>query len=324
LDSVAEPNDKTNLFVAVHPDHLSAIETSESAVRAAGWTRLQPECDLEAFRSGDAVVGRLADAFAEVRDSMHSSGSAASLVLSGSMVLIKKIPVALGLGDDVVQAQMRWEAEQVLLSPAEEFVLSHQRLPFSTPSGNPQYIQVLVRKRVVQLLRAFAKAAGISIREIDVDCFGDVRVADANYDLDEKGTAVVADIRPGRLGFVLIHRREFFLNSRVPIPREAAPAETAKILLKELRRLVFGHRGKGIDDLELLLLKGDGPLQAVAQEMKEQVPTEILDPFRRIAVSPEAKKTGGFERDAGRFTAPVGLALKRIPTLKAHSQNAVK
>jgi Tfp pilus assembly PilM family ATPase len=316
---VAESTDKPNLFVAVHPDYMSAIEVREERVHSLGWARLQPDCDLEAFREGEAVVGRLRDAFAEIRASMGTGEAAASLALNGSMVLIKKIPVALGLGEEVIQSQMRWEAEQVLLSPVEEYVLSHQRLPFSTPSGNPQYLQVLLRKRVVQLLRSFAKTAGISIREIDVDCFADIRTVVANVDLDPKGTAVLADVRPGRLGFVLIHHQEFFLNTRIPVPREASPGETAKILLKELRRLVFGHRGKGIDDLERVLLKGDGPLQVMVQELKGQVPTEILNPFDRIVVSPEAKKSDFITRDAGRFIAPIGLALKRIPTLQTHS-----
>jgi Tfp pilus assembly PilM family ATPase len=316
---VAESSDIPNLFVAVHPDYMSAIEVREARVQALGWTRLQPDCDLEAFRTGEDVVGRLSAAYGAIRDSMGTGDAEVSLALDGSMVLIKKIPVALGLGEEVVQSQMRWEAEQVLLSPVEEYALSHQRLPFSTPSGNPLYLQVLLRKRVVQLLRSFAKTAGFSMREIDVDCFADVRTVVANIDLDPKGTAVLADVRPGRLGFVLIHHQEFFLNTRVPLPPEASPNETAKILLKELRRLVFGHRGKGIDDLERLLLKGDGPLQAMVHELNSQVPTEILNPFLRITVSPEAKKTDSYMRDPGRFIAPIGLALKRIPTLQAHS-----
>jgi Tfp pilus assembly PilM family ATPase len=316
---VAVSSDKPSWFIAVHPEYLSAIDVREDRVQALGWAGLQPECGLDAFREGDAAIGRLTAAFDAIRSSMGGGEIDASLALSESMVLIKKIPVALGLADDVVQAQMRWEAEQVLLCPVEEFVLSHQRLPFSTPSGNPLYLQVLVRRRMVQALRSFAKAAGVTIREIDVGCFAGVRAVAANYELDAKGTAVLADVRQGRLGFVLIHHQEFYLSHRVSISRDPQPAETAKTLLKELRRLVFGHRGKGIEDLERLLLTGDGPLQEMARELNGQVPTEILNPFRKIAVSPEAKKTDFFQRDPGRFVAPVGLALKRIPTLQTHS-----
>ncbi len=318
-DPVAATSDKSQCFISVHPDYLSAIRIDDGQVQALGWSGLEPECGLEAFREGDGAVGRLNAAFDSVRASMGGGDTEASLALSGSMVLIKKIPVALGLSDDVVQSQMRWEAEQVLLSPVEDYVLTHQRLPFSTPSGNPMFLQVLVRRRVVQVLRSFAKAAGLTIREIDVDCFAAVRAAAANYELDPKGTAVLADVRPGRLGFVLIHQREFYLAHRVPLPEDARPADAARLLLKELRRLLFGHQGKGKEDLEQLLLTGEGPLQEIAAELKGQIPTEILNPFRKIAVSPGAKKTELYTADAGRFVAPVGLALKRIPTLQAHS-----
>lgn len=316
---MAATSDKPQCFVSVHPDYLSAIRIADGQVQALGWSALEPECGLEAFREGDGAVGRLNAAFEPIRASLGGGESEASLALSGSMVLIKKIPVALGLSDDVVRSQMQWEAEQVLLSPVEDYVLSHQRLPFPTPSGNPQYLQVLVRRRVVQVLRSFAKTAGLTIREIDVDCFAAVRAIVANYDLDPKGTAVLADVRPGRLGFVLIHQQDFYLAHRVPLPEDARPADAARILLKELRRLLFGHQGKGKEDLEQLLLTGDGPLQDILSELKGQIPAEILNPFRRIAVSPGAKKTESFTADAGRFVAPVGLALKRIPTLQARS-----
>ncbi|MBN2201659.1 hypothetical protein JW777_06895, partial [bacterium] len=134
-----------------------------------------------------------------------------------------------------------------------------------------------------------------------------------------EGTAVLADVRPGRLEFVLIHQQEFYLVHRVPLPGETRPADAARILLKELRRLLFGHQGKGKEDLEQLLLTGDGPLPEIAAELKGQIPTDILNPFRKTAVSPDVKKTDFYARDAGRFVAPVGLALKRIPTRQARS-----
>jgi Tfp pilus assembly PilM family ATPase len=240
------------------------------------------------------------------------------------MVIQKKIPVALGLGEELIQSQMAWEAEQYLLSPLDNYVVTHQRLPFTTPSGNPLFLQVLIRKQIVQMLRGLAKNIGLILKDIDVDLFTIVRTVLANYDFNSKGTLVLVDVQLEHLVFVFIHQEEFFLSHSIGLQTDsrlkpADPAEINKVLIKELRRLVFGHRlGKGIEDLEAILLTGQDVIHDMLNELKGMIPTEIIDPFRRISVGSTLSESEAFSRSPEKFAASVGLALKRVPKLKTN------
>jgi Tfp pilus assembly PilM family ATPase len=219
---------------------------------------------------------------------------------------------------------MTWEAEQYLMSPLDSYVVTHLRLPFSTSSGNPIFLQVLIRKQIVQMLRGFAKNSGLNLKDIDVDLFTNVRSVLANYDFDSKGTLVLVDVQLEHLVFIFIHQQEFFLSHRVGLPTDsrlktADPSDINKILVKELRRLVFGHRlGKGIEDLEGILLTGQDVIHGMLNELKGMLSTEILNPFRRISLSPMIAQSEAFIQSPEKFAASVGLALKRVPTLKTN------
>jgi hypothetical protein len=183
---------------------------------------------------------------------------------------------------------------------------------------------VLIRKQIVQMLRGFARNVGLNLKDIDVDLFTNVRTVLANYDFNSKGTLVLVDVQLEHLVFIFIHQEEFFLSHRVALQTDsrlkpADPAEINRILLKELRRLVFGHRlGKGIEDLETILLNGHDVIHDMLNELKGMLPTEIIDPFRRISVGSTLPESEAFSRTPEKFAASVGLALKRAPTLKTN------
>jgi Tfp pilus assembly PilM family ATPase len=321
---MAEKSIKPFLSVAIHPEYLAFISVRDAVVQELGWRPFNPPLNAETLQNEPLFVEKVGNTFSSLSEAVVQKGTDIAIAVNGSMVIQKKIPVALGLGEELIQSHMAWEAEQYLLSPLDNYVVTHQRLPFSTPSGNPLFLQVLIRKQIVRMLRGFAKNIGLSLKDIDVDLFTNVRAILANYDFNSKGSLVLVDVQLDHLVFVFIHQQEFFLSHRVGLQTEsriksADPAEINKILMKELKRLVFGHRlGKGIEDLEALLLTGQAVIHDMLNELKGMLPTEILDPFRRISVGSTLSESEAFSRSPDKFAASVGLALKRVPTLKTN------
>jgi len=319
---MADKTIKPFVSVALHPEYLALISVRDSTVQELGWRPFNPPLNPETIQNESLFMEKIANTFSSLSDGIAQKAEEIAVAVNGSMVIHKKIPVALGLGEELIQSQMNWEAEQYLLSPLGNYVVNHQRLPFSTPSGNPLFLQVLIRKQIVQMLKGLAKNSGLTLKDIDVDLFTNVRTVLANYDFDPKGTLVMVDVQLEHLVFVFIHQQEYFLSHRVGLPAEsrirgADPAEINKILVKELRRLVFGHRlGKGIEDLEGILLTGQEVIHDMINELKGMLSTEILNPFKRIALGPMIAQSEAFNRSPEKFAASVGLALKRVPTLK--------
>jgi Tfp pilus assembly PilM family ATPase len=310
------------LSLAIHPEYLAILSVRETGIQALALHPFEPPLDLELFRSEKACFERLSDPFAELRKTVGEKEKEIAIALSGSMVLIKKIPMALGLGDEVVKTQMRWEAEQFLLSSLDDYVMNHQRLPFSTPSGNPLYLQVLVRKQIIQLLKDFVRHNGMVLKDIDVDFFSIVRTVLANYDVAPRGTVALIEVQNDSLVFIFIHHREYYLSHRIFFRRDEKNAgvssEINKLLLKELRRLVFGHRlGKGIEDLDGMFLFGREIIHEMIEELKKTVAVEIINPFRCVSIQPVVSESEAFHHAPEKFTASLGLALKRVPSLQS-------
>jgi Tfp pilus assembly PilM family ATPase len=321
---MAENNSKPFLSVSVHPEFISFVSVRDSKIQAIGWRPINPPLNPESFQNESLFLEKIGNTFAALSESVDPKEKDIAICVNGSMVIQKKIPVALGLSEDMIESQMNWEADQFLLSPLDNFVMSYQRLPFSTPSGNPLYLQVLIRKPIVQMLRHFSRNNGMTLKDIDVDLFTNIRTVLANYDVDPKGTVVLIDVQAEHLVFIFIHQNEYFLSHRISLQTDiktgtSDPSEINRILIKELRRLVFGHRiGKGIEDLDGIFFCGQDVIHDMVHELKSMSSTEILNPFRRISIAPAILQSEACIRTPERFAASVGLALKRDPTLKTN------
>jgi Tfp pilus assembly PilM family ATPase len=319
---MAETGIKPFISVSLHPEYITFLSIRDSRIQALGWRPINPPLNPEVIQNESLFLKKIGDTFAALSESIDPKEKDIAITVNGSMVIQKKIPVALGLTEDMIQSQMTWEAEQYLLSPIDNYVMTYQRLPFSTSSGNPLFLQVLIRKQIVHMLRTFAGNSGMTLKDIDVDLFTNVRTVLANYDIDPKGTVVLIDVQSEHLVFIFIHQNEYFLSHRVGLQMDAKsktsdPSEVNKILIKELRRLVFGHRlGKGIEDLDGIFFSGQDVIHEMIHELKSILSTEILNPFRRISIAPVISQSEAYIQSPERFAASIGLAIKRDPTLK--------
>jgi Tfp pilus assembly PilM family ATPase len=317
---------KSNSFagLAIHPTAVSMLVADDDGIRSIGLQKSERRLDYGASRIEGLLAAMLGDTFDALVQETGMQAADIGIALHQSMVLVKKIPSALGLGEDMVKDQMRWEATQFLLAPLSEYALTYERLPFATPSGNPLYLEVLVRKSIVQALQDFFRERGLTLKDIDVDVFSNVRTVLANYEISSKGTVALVEVQPEHLSFTFVHNREYFLSHRIPCPGDANPQELDPIeiqkgLLKELRRLVFGHRlGKGPEDLEALFLSGHAIVRDLAPALqgRELQSVQVANPFRRLKVQPGCAQSEWFQHHPETFSATVGLALKRVAGLQ--------
>lgn len=310
------------LTLALHPERLTLISVQDNTIHGIAERSFEKPFKLERIQE-PGCVEEVVDLVNSLLMEIGEHSGEIGIALCGSMVMVKRIPVALGLEEDFIGDQLRWEALQYLLSPLDAYVMSYQRLPVTSPTGNPLYVQVVVRKPVIQFLRTVASQCNLSLVDIDVDLFANVRAILANYEVDPKTILVLLDCHSTHLFFIFIHEQEYYLSSKVSFPFHSLGeiediGEWAKNILKELRRLVFGHRlGRGIEDIDRVILMGEGMLSEAIQELKNTipVPVEMVNPFRRISLHESVSQFRAFTHSPELFTAGVGIALKLCPSL---------
>lgn len=247
-------------------------------------------------------------------------GHEVGVVIGEHMVQLKKIPVAMGLDATELKDQMTWEAEQVLLSPVKDFRMFYQRLPSKTQNGNPYYLQILIRKNVLKSIRALVESAGIFLHEVEVDIFSSLRALQMNYSFHSEDIITMLQVQESGLLFTITHQGDYFLSHRVALPRveTITTSDLMDLIIKELRRLVFGHRlGQDISDLKKLYILGNGSVDDLIKSMSVgfPVPAEKMNPLKRIQIAPELRESQEVLRNSNRYAATIGLLLKNHPKL---------
>jgi hypothetical protein len=307
------------LGIGLHPEYFSIVSADENRLESIALLELSRPFDLNYLREGDWSVQYYIETLITLLEKIGEHGNKAGLVLNSSMVLLKKTPAAMGLEKELIEDQLRWEAEQMLVSSVDQYNLVFDRLPFSAPTGNPYYIQVLVRKKVLETARRLLSEAGLTVSDVDVDCFSIIRTLQKNYPLDPQNLVVVIDLHLEYVGLVFIRKGEYFLSTRLFIkdtPEESS--DLVKFVLKDLRRIVFGHGlGKGLEDIQgFFVLDHVGRKDFVGLFSEASgVVADAIQPFQKLPVSDDLKKSAEYEVFPERFTTAVGAVLKRYPTL---------
>ncbi len=293
------------------------------SVEAIAGRELVHPFDLDTFPGKGDGLANWSDVFEDLDRRIAGQGHDVGVVLHSSMIFVKKIPVPLGLETEMINDQILWEMDQFLIGPRNNYVIEFQRLPFQTPGGNPYYIVIVLRKSVLHGLRSLFKKTGWNLKDVDVDIFALLRVLLINYPTNE-GSIIIVDVHSRYLSFICLQNREYYLSHFVPLEKMAdenqhyGTAEMAELIIKELRRLVFGHRlGKDVEDLEHVYLTGTEELRPIVQAIasKMQIKIDVLNPFIRIPVADVVKQTREFIRAPEKYAAAVGIAMKRVPIL---------
>jgi Tfp pilus assembly PilM family ATPase len=306
---------KPMLGLSLNPDQISMVAVSMGQVRAVASRELVQSFDLATLHSGGVMDNQIA-AIEDLRGRIGEGFKEVAVSLNHGMVMLKTIPVALGMDSEMIHDQLQWEARQFLVSDENEFVIESERLPFQNMTGNPMYMMVLVRKKVIDQVRNLVRGAGLSLHTVDVDVFCSIRALKANYDFEPDKATVFAAIDKKDLLIVFIRNGEYYLSHRVLFEDGGGsrePAVTAQLLAKELKRLVFGHRiGREIEDIHKIYLSGSESSQAVLQAFSQSVPipVELANPFQRVAVSQTVTESKDYIRFPERFISSIGVALR--------------
>jgi len=267
-------------------------------------------------------IPRMAEPINEVVAELNLKGKRTALSLDNALVMIKKVPVDEDFDDRELREQIRWEAEQCVLSSMDDYILDYQRLFPISPMGKPEVLLVLVRKKIIGFLRELFQATPLDLRWIDVDIFAAHRALEVNYDL--RGEDKIAMVEVGKKGlcFTLLMENEFFLTHNLTFAEgeeeEFYPSisneNASKLIAKELRRLILDNRlGQNIEDLDWVFLYGDRVDKEIAVTLQSVYPTtiEVANPFRRLRMSPEVYFDQEYLDKSGEFLTAVGSGLRR-------------
>ncbi len=270
--------------------------------------------------------------------------------LSGHSVIIKKIQIPAMAPDDLAE-QIRWEAEQYIPFDINDVRLDYVVLNEGEPGQeNMDVLLVAVKRDKVNDYVSVISQAGKTPALVDVDAFAVQNAYEANYDLDPlKVVALVnigasvtninilvrgqtsfwRDISAGGNQFTEALQREFNLSfeqaerlKRGQAVDRYQPADARSVLdvvSEELASEVqktfdffAATSSEGPVD-EIMLCGGCALTPNLQQVLRERfgVPTEMLDPLRRIHY-----REGDFDRDWLRSISPmlavaVGLAIRR-------------
>ncbi len=275
--------------------------------------------DLKYLREGNWALQYYIETLATLIEKIGANNNSVGVVLNSSMVMLKKVPIAMGLEEDLIQDQISWEAEQMLVSPLEQYNLVFERLPFSAPTGNPIYLQVLVRKKVIECVQKMLSESGLHLVDMDVDCFSTIRTLSHAYDLDSKTISVVIDLHRDYIGLVFIRKKEYFLSYKIFLENNPEDtSELVKMILKDLRRIIFGHGlGKGIDDINRFFLLDHISRKDFLKTFSNSVrgAVDSIHPFQKLSVRPEVTQTAEYSIFPERLTTAVGMLLKKCPSL---------
>ena len=314
---------KSFIGLSLYPDQVCLVEMEGRRVRAIAARELVQPFDLKTLRVGEGSLDSVVQVVRDLYERMHGTSREVGIVLNDRMVLVKKIPVALGLTEEMLKEQMAWETEQILVASRSDYAVEYDPLPFKTATGNPEHLMILVRRKILKMVHSLVKRVGMTLRVVDVDVFSSIRALVANYDITPEETAVLVDVQRGHITCSVLRQQDYFLSHRVSLQEEATipgsldASETAKVVVKELRRLVFGHRlGREIEDLDRIFLAGSETVQEIYQELSSavSVPLEMVNPFRQLEVSPSVSQSTEFVKSPERCVAAVGVALKTMPS----------
>jgi len=315
---------KVSFAVTLRPYDFSLIGIQGNQVEAVVSQNLSEPFKLTPGILKDGSLEKYSDTIQMMIQGSGLDGNGVDIIIDESMVIIKTIPVAMGLEESAVQDQLQWEADGYLIAPLSDYILEFEKLPIQTKEGNPVYIMVCIRKKLIHILQSMIDRIGMKMTSLEVDVFAYIRALKANYNLKKKDICAIADVQKGTIKLILLQKGDYFLSHQIVFDREkygsgaVTSNEMVKRLTKELNRLIFGHNlGRQIEDLGGLYLVGTDDVHQIANSLEAQlsIPVAILNPFQKVRVAEHVSNQEVFRHFPERFGANLGASLKNMPDL---------
>jgi len=308
--------------VALHRDRFCFVGVESNAVNELATKILEVPFELNRLSINNMERESFAAVIRQLTGQKNGKKKAVGVVIHSDLTLVKAVPVGLGLDEKAVRSQLTWEADQQLIAPLSEYVLEFERLPVPAANGNPLYIIVMVRKKIIQLIRTLIDQAGLHMKYLDVDIFSTIRSLTTNYPMQKDNNAVLIDIQKQAVKFILLRHNDFYLVHRMTYKSHAGDhpdiPDLVDKIVKELKRLVFGHNlAQDVNDINRIMMIGEDLVISIQQELKSRlsVPVELLNPFRNIKMNNRMAKSKEMTEHPERYSASIGMILKYVPAL---------
>jgi Tfp pilus assembly PilM family ATPase len=315
---------KSYIGLTLNTDQFNMVEASGNQIRNIVSRELIQPFDLASMQSEEEGLDSHIEVIGQLYRRLNTSCRKVGVVINSGMVIVKKVPVALGLDDELIAEQMNWEMDQMIIVSPDQYTIEFERLPDQMPSGNPTYLLVLMQKKILKMVQSIIQRAGLNLTNMDVDIFANIRSLLTNYKIEKEEISLLIDSHESFIDLLFIRQKDYFLSHRVLFKGIKSDsgiltgAEIVKYLIKEIRRLVFGHQlGRNAEDIHRIFLLGGKLAQKISETLPSEisVPVEIVNPFRKINVSPSVTESKECIQFPHRFMPSVGLLLKSIPSL---------
>jgi Tfp pilus assembly PilM family ATPase len=312
---------------------MVGISIRDTALRMAEITKVAGESRISRLSQGrvrtalnfaslqdHTLIRRYAEDINRLYETADFQISTGVFILDSNMVTIKKIPVDANLQGDRLKDHMRWEVEQCLINPVEQYIVDFALLPLEDGKDQAQVVAVIARRELIDYFKEIFQNTDLQLRAIDVDVFAAQRVFLGNYDAGEDEYAALIDVRKESFIFSIMKGATFYLSLDLDFQGEDQAAQkrddehVTRLISKELRRIMIDYKlGKSVEDLRAIYLYGDGVTDQVVETLQNthNVRIDRANPFKKIKMA----NPGGdvlIPSQPEVFVIPVGAALKGL------------
>jgi type IV pilus assembly protein PilM len=320
----------------------------EFHLQRLGIEPLSPEAIVDGSIMDSSLV---VDAIHRLNDQTKVKGTNYATSLSGHSVIIKKIQLP-AMTEEELDSSIQWEAEQYIPFDINDVRLDYVVLSEGEPGrDNMEVLLVAVKKDKINDYVSVINQTGKQSTLVDVDAFAVQNAYEVNYDLDTRkvvalinmgagvtninvlargSTVFWRDISFGGNQFTEALQREFNLSFAQSeglkqgesvdrySPADARPvldAVSAEMASEIRKTFDFFSATSSEGPVDELMLSGGCSLTPNLQQVlreRFQVPTELMNPLRRIQFRDGDFDGAWLQSIAPMMAVAVGLSIRRV------------
>jgi Tfp pilus assembly PilM family ATPase len=311
---------------------MVGISIRDTTLRMAEATRAGAESRISRLSQGrvrtafnftslqdQSLIRRYAEDINRLYETADFQVSSSVFILDANMVMIKTIPVDANLQGERLKDHVRWEVEQFMINPLEQYVIDFEPLPGDNGKDYKQVVVVTARRTMIDYLKQIFKNTDLQLRAIDVDIFAAQRALASNYDMNQGEYVALIDLRKESFQFSILAGQTYYLSQDLDLHPDGegeAPKRDdehrARLISKELRRIIIDHKlGKSVEDVHAIYLYGEGVSDGILEALQNthNVRIDRANPFKKIKLAGQGSDPI-FQSQPETFVIPVGAALK--------------
>jgi len=315
---------------------------------AFGESPIHPEAVVDgAIMDAGAIVNAIQNILAE----QSIKGSQVATAVSGSSVIVKKIPVP-EMDEEELAESIQWEAEQYIPFDIEEVNIAFQTINRPEVSGKAEMDVLLVaaKKEKLSELQNIIAQVGLDTAIVEVDAFSLQNCFEVNYETVE-GTIALIDIGAQSMSINIIEngissliryiqiggnnytdaiQRDFNLKyedadlvkkgKQLPNVNPKAVSNILRQISSDLvsdiqRSFDFYRSSSSNEKIDKIYVSGGcAKIKGLVPFMsnKLQVPVEMMNPFKNIEVAERVFNIEELQDKAPQAAIATGLALRKV------------